>query len=103
MEPQSMLEPPLVRIETILNVLNIQPGPGTSRVLGKPFYVIQTTIYFSLGRSGAKRDIVIEGAHLSRPDAVAVAKKVLLEPDLLKDTYIKYNEYYRLAFAVMNE
>jgi len=58
-------------------------------VLEKLFYVIQTTIYFSLDRSGAKRDIVVEGAYLSRPDAVAVAKKALLELDLPKDTYVK--------------
>ena len=68
-----------VGIETTPNALDIQPGPGTSRVLKKLFYVIQTTIYFSLDCSSAKRDIFVEGPYLSRPDAVPVAKKVLLD------------------------
>lgn len=82
-----------VGIETTPNTLNLQPGSGTSRVKEKLFYVIQTTIFFNEDRSGRKRDVIMLGVYLSRTEANEIAKQCLLEPDLTKEIYFKYEEF----------
>jgi hypothetical protein len=56
--------------------------------------VVQTTIYYNKDRTGASQHTEIEGAYLSREEAVKAAYNVLLDKEdgLTREEYAEYDE-----------
>jgi hypothetical protein len=80
-----------VGIETAPNALNLK-GNNQGQVEKELFHVLQTTIFTDKNPSGASRETNIEGTWESYEAAKLAADKVLLDADVSKDSFVKYDE-----------
>lgn len=81
-----------VRLDTKPNLIGLK-GNKEGVVEEKLYYVLQTTIYYNLDRTGAKQATEVEGVYLSREEANKAATKVLLDDKdgLTRDEFAEYD------------
>jgi len=80
-----------VEIETAENTFGFVGGPN-GKVDQELYYVLQTTIHYNLDRSGASRDVQVEDTLGTADQARQRALKVLLDEDITKESFERYDE-----------
>jgi len=81
-----------VEIQTTPNKLGFT-GDENGEIAEELWFVLQTTIYYNLDASGAKRDSLIEGTYGTAEQANQTALTVLLDPDVSKKDFAEYDEF----------
>ncbi len=80
-----------IEIETTPNTLGLR-GNDEGQVEEELYHVLQTTIFYDKDRSGACRETNVEGSWKSYNKARIAAAKVLLDEDVAKSDFVKYDE-----------
>lgn len=80
-----------VEIETSENRYGFVGG-ADGKVDQELYHVLQTTIHYNLDRSGARRDVTIEDTLGTAEQARQRALEVLLDEDVTKESFEKYDE-----------